>query len=77
MKDILLYLIKTYKKFPHAGKCRFVPTCSTYAYDAISKYGCIKGSILSIKRFIKCNPWNKTEQYDPVPELFLMFQNSY
>ena len=52
MKDILLYLIKTYKKFPHAGKCRFVPTCSTYAYDAISKYGCIKGSILSIKRFL-------------------------
>ena len=67
MKRILLYLIRLYKKLPHQGNCRFVPTCSTYAYEAISKYGCIKGIFLSIKRFFKCNPWSKSEQYDPVP----------
>lgn len=39
--------------------CRFYPTCSDYAYEAIEKYGVAKGGFLAIWRFIRCNPWNK------------------
>lgn len=47
--------------------CRHLPTCSNYAKEAIERYGTIKGSILSIKRIIKCNPLGTTG-YDPVPQ---------
>jgi uncharacterized protein len=46
--------------------CRFSPTCSQYAHDAISKYGTIKGVFLGLKRILKCHPWDKGG-YDPVP----------
>ena len=46
--------------------CRFIPTCSNYAITAIKKHGVIQGSILAIKRILKCHPWNKGG-YDPVP----------
>ena len=48
--------------------CRHQPTCSNYTMEAIIKYGAWKGSILGIKRILKCNPWG-TSGYDPVPEL--------
>jgi len=48
---------------PH---CRFVPTCSQYAVDALKKYGTVKGSLLSIKRILRCHPFNEGG-YDPVP----------
>lgn len=48
------------------GKCRFVPTCSNYTIEAVKKYGGIKGTILGIKRVLKCNPFNPGG-YDPVP----------
>lgn len=48
--------------------CRFTPTCSTYALDAIEKHGAGKGSWLAIKRIIKCGPWHHGPFHDPVPE---------
>ena len=46
--------------------CRFTPTCSQYALEALRKYGPIKGSWLTIKRILRCNPWGGSG-YDPVP----------
>lgn len=46
--------------------CRFTPTCSQYALEAIKKYGPFKGGLLAIKRILKCNPWGPSG-YDPVP----------
>ena len=52
---------------PFLGKkCRFDPTCSVYASQAIVKYGVLKGSYLSIKRLIKCHPFSKSDYYDPI-----------
>jgi len=50
----------------HRPCCRFTPTCSAYALEAIQKHGPIKGLYLSIKRIIKCNPYHEGG-YDPVP----------
>lgn len=70
MKSFLLALIRFYRKhispaFPPS--CRFTPTCSQYALEAIEKYGAAKGSWLAVKRLIRCNPFNKGDIYDPVP----------
>ena len=46
--------------------CRFSPTCSEYSKQSLIKHGLIKGSILSIKRILKCHPWGGNG-YDPVP----------
>lgn len=46
--------------------CRFTPTCSSYAIEAIRKHGPVRGLILSIKRLLRCHPWGG-EGYDPVP----------
>lgn len=56
----IIKIIKIYQKFlsPMLGQnCRFHPTCSQYAVEALSSYGFFKGSFLAIKRLIKCNPW--------------------
>jgi putative membrane protein insertion efficiency factor len=47
-------------------KCRFTPTCSQYAIEALKKYGLVKGSWLSAKRIVRCNPWGG-HGHDPVP----------
>jgi hypothetical protein len=47
--------------------CRFYPTCSDYAIEAITTYGIFKGLWLSLKRILRCNPFHKCD-YDPVPE---------
>jgi hypothetical protein len=68
-KVLVLGLITIYRKFISPMKppcCRFVPTCSQYAYEAITKYGLIKGGFLSVKRILRCNPFCKGG-YDPVP----------
>ena len=72
MKIILLALIRFYRKcisplFPPS--CRFVPTCSQYAMEAIEKYGAWKGGKLAVKRLLKCHPFHTGEHdfYDPVP----------
>lgn len=69
MKCFLLGLIHIYQIIPGPwhNYCRHIPTCSEYAKEAIIRYGSIKGSILAIKRIIKCNPWG-TYGYDPVEE---------
>ena len=46
--------------------CRFTPTCSQYAQEAIKKYGPLKGGWLSLRRILRCNPWGGSG-YDPVP----------
>lgn len=60
MKYILLKLIDLYQLLPlHShSKCKYYPTCSNYAKEAINKYGVIKGICISIKRIIKCNPFS-------------------
>lgn len=67
MKKLLIKLIKMYQKIPgnFHYSCRFYPTCSNYAIDALNEYGTIKGSILSIWRILRCNPFSKPG-YDPV-----------
>lgn len=68
-KKILLGLIGFYRTYLSALKmqptCRFYPTCSQYAYEAISKYGAIKGGWMAIKRISKCHPFHPGG-YDPV-----------
>ena len=61
MKKLSLYLIQLYQKIPGDwhNNCKFYPTCSSYAYEAITKYGFLKGWYLAIKRILKCNPFNK------------------
>lgn len=71
MKNFFLLCIKKYKIyispiFEQLGiHCKYYPTCSEYSKQAINKYGVIKGILLSIKRFLKCNPFSKGG-YDPV-----------
>ena len=68
MKKILLSAIKFYRKYISPGRpscCRFMPTCSQYALDAINKYGPFKGSIMAVYRILRCNPFCKGG-YDPV-----------
>lgn len=70
MKKAVLFLILFYQKYLSTLKprtCRFYPTCSQYAYQAVNKFGVIKGLILSIKRILRCNPFYEGG-YDPLPE---------
>ncbi len=69
LKWVLLRSIQMYKRFlspmlPSA--CRFTPTCSTYAYEAIEEYGPIKGTWMGARRIMRCHPLN-AGGYDPVP----------
>ena len=61
MKRLLLYLIRLYRKIPFKShyKCKYTPTCSNYALIVINDFGALKGSILAIKRIMKCNPLSK------------------
>jgi hypothetical protein len=63
------FIIRFYQKYIsplHPACCRFTPTCSQYALEAIQKYGPGKGVLLSIRRILRCNPYSKGG-YDPVP----------
>ncbi|KGM98257.1 membrane protein insertion efficiency factor YidD [Clostridium botulinum] len=68
MKIILIHIIKFYRKYISPLKkpcCRFYPTCSQYALQAIDKYGVFKGGVMAIKRIFKCHPFHPGG-YDPV-----------
>ena len=70
MKKFLLKLIRLYRatRSPYSrGCCKFHPPCSAYAYEAIEKYGCLKGGWLALKRLLRCNPFYKGDPFDPVP----------
>jgi hypothetical protein len=51
------------------GACRFHPSCSNYAYEAVSKHGAQTGAVLALKRLLRCRPFTQAG-YDPVPEVF-------
>ena len=70
MKSLLLLLLRAYQLgiSPFLGQnCRFYPTCSTYAAEAIREYGAAKGGLLAAKRLCKCHPWHPGG-LDPVPK---------
>ena len=70
MKRIMLFLIRLYRKgiSPYTPpSCRFIPTCSEYALQAVEKYGAIKGGFLALRRICRCHPWSKRGPFDPVP----------
>ena len=69
VSKLLIGLIRLYQVTlsPLIGRsCRYTPTCSNYGIEAIQKYGPIKGSWLTLKRILSCNPWGGSG-YDPVP----------
>lgn len=68
LKGLLMLLIRIYQKWISPLKkpcCRFYPTCSQYALDAVVKYGALKGTFMAVKRVLRCNPFNYGG-YDPV-----------
>ena len=70
MKKMLLGLISFYQRYISSWtppSCRFTPTCSAYAKEAIQKYGACKGTWLALKRILRCHPFYKGDPYDPVP----------
>ena len=71
IKKLILFLIKIYQKISALTppRCRFYPTCSDYAIEAIGTYGVFKGTLLSICRIIRCNPFSKGG-YDPVKKVY-------
>jgi putative membrane protein insertion efficiency factor len=69
MKPLLIILIKFYQYFisPLIGaNCRYYPSCSAYALEAIEKYGSLKGTTLAVKRVLRCHPFH-AGGFDPVP----------
>ena len=72
VKHILLSLIRFYRKNISPMRppcCRFIPTCSAYALEAIEVHGALRGSWLALRRVLKCHPFHKQKsiEYDPVP----------
>lgn len=72
MKTMLLWLIRFYRRWISPARppcCRFIPSCSAYALEAIEKYGAIKGGRLALHRILRCNPFHRQASidYDPVP----------
>ena len=71
MKELALEMIKLYQETLSRvmpPNCRFTPTCSRYTYEAISRFGVVRGSWMGMKRLARCHPLNKGG-YDPVPGL--------
>ena len=67
---LALRFYKTYLSVLFAGNCRFHPTCSQYAYEAIERFGVVQGIWLGLKRLLRCHPLSRRYGYDPVPEIW-------
>ena len=70
MKRVFLALIRFYQRniSPLSPpRCRFYPTCSQYAWEAINKYGALKGGWLALRRLLRCHPFHNGDYFDPVP----------
>ena len=72
MKVLLIWMIRFYQREISPARppcCRFIPTCSAYALEAVEKYGALKGGLLAVRRILRCNPFHrqKSIEYDPVP----------
>ena len=72
MKQVLLALIRFYRRSISPLRppcCRFIPTSSAYALEAVEKYGALKGGWLALRRLLRCHPFHRQKfiQYDPVP----------
>jgi putative membrane protein insertion efficiency factor len=66
----VIYLIQLYRHMVsplRPASCRFIPTCSQYAVDALTEYGVLRGCLLAVARLAKCGPWHKGG-WDPIPE---------
>ncbi|MGN0604636.1 MAG: membrane protein insertion efficiency factor YidD [Oscillospiraceae bacterium] len=75
MKYILSLLVKFYRRFLSPLKppcCKYYPTCSAYALEALRKHGAVKGSVLSVWRLLRCNPYSNGG-VDKVPEKFYLY----
>lgn len=69
MKRLLILLFRGWQRGPSRvlpPSCRFLPTCSQYAIEAVERYGAIKGGWLATKRLLRCHPWGG-HGHDPVP----------
>ena len=72
MKRIFIGLINLYRKYISPLKkpcCKYYPSCSQYAVDAIERFGAVRGSLLALWRILRCNPWSMGG-VDYVPEIF-------
>jgi putative membrane protein insertion efficiency factor len=67
---LALRVYKAYLSVLFAGSCRFEPTCSQYAYEAIERFGLTRGVWLGTKRLLRCHPLSRRFGYDPVPEMW-------
>ncbi len=71
MRRLLIFLIRAYQLLLSPilpfNNCRFVPSCSEYAVEALTKHGVLAGGWLSVKRIARCLPFHKHAGYDPVP----------
>jgi putative membrane protein insertion efficiency factor len=70
LKAILLWMIRFYRTNISPTRppcCRFIPTCSAYALEAVEKYGAWKGGLLAFRRILRCHPFSRKSGYDPVP----------
>ena len=65
---LALRCYKSYLSILFGGSCRFEPTCSRYAYEAIERFGVARGIWLGLKRLFRCHPLSRKFGYDPVPE---------
>jgi putative membrane protein insertion efficiency factor len=69
MKNMFLSLLKGYQRIvsPYTlGNCRYIPSCSQYSYEALEKFGVVKGMLLTVRRLLKCRPFASTG-FDPIP----------
>ena len=69
MSKVMIFLINAYQKLPVSShkNCKLTPTCSSYSKEVYEKYGFFYGTYLTIRRLLRCTPWNHKTLYDPVP----------